>query len=83
MIVIGQGDQDSRMATFEGNIKEIRKKLGWSGQRMAHEVGVSESTVRRWEQGTTQPSSLAVQQLERVLERAGVPGGGKTLNAKP
>jgi DNA-binding transcriptional regulator YiaG len=69
----GDGGTDS----FEGDIRQIRLQLGWSRQRLAHEVGVSQSTLHRWEHRRTQPSGLAVRQLERIIRHVRVsPGPG-------
>ncbi len=47
-------------------IKKIRLSLGWSQERMARELGVSFSTVNRWERGRTSPSPLAAKSLEKL-----------------
>jgi len=47
-------------------IKKIRISLGWSQERLARELGVSFSTVNRWEKGRTAPSPLAVKEIERL-----------------
>lgn len=51
-----------------GEIKALREQLGWTQERMARELGVSFSTVNRWEHGKT-PSSLALQALKRLAGR--------------
>ena len=58
------------MAAFDGSIKEIRAKLGWSQEEMAYEIGVSLSTVQRWEQNSRRPSRLALKALESAMRRA-------------
>jgi putative transcriptional regulator len=57
------------MKQFNGNIREIRGKIGWSQEDLAREIGVSLSTVQRWEQSGTKPSRLACRELERVLHK--------------
>jgi DNA-binding transcriptional regulator YiaG len=58
------------MKRFKGNIKEIREKLEWSQEDLAHEVGVSLSTVQRWEKGGgARPSPLAVRELRRLFRK--------------
>ena len=47
-------------------IKKIRLSLGWSQERLARELGVSFSTVNRWERGRTSPSPLAEKSLEKL-----------------
>jgi len=57
------------MKLFEGNIRETRIRIGWSQEALAREIGVSLSTVQRWEQMGTRPSRLARRELERVFRR--------------
>lgn len=47
-------------------IKNLRLSLGWSQERMAREIGVSFSTVNRWERGRSEPSPLALNFLGRL-----------------
>jgi len=42
-----------------GDIKRLRDFLGWSQEKLARELGVSFSTVNRWERGRSRPSPLA------------------------
>ena len=35
-------------------------------EELAHQLGVTVSTVNRWENGHTKPSKLAMQSLERM-----------------
>jgi transcriptional regulator with XRE-family HTH domain len=44
-------------------IKQIRKWLGWSQEQLARELGLSFSTISRWERGVSSPSPAA----ERLL----------------
>jgi DNA-binding transcriptional regulator YiaG len=60
------------MNTIEVQIKEIREKMSWSQEDLAREVGVSLSTVHRWEKYGVKPSRLARRELQRVLERVGL-----------
>lgn len=48
------------------DIKKLRIGLGWSQERLARELGVSFSTVNRWERGRSQPSGLALVGLHRL-----------------
>lgn len=37
---------------MEGNqLRSIRKKLGWTQEQMASELGVAANTIARWERG--------------------------------
>ena len=53
------------------NIHAIRKQLGLTQQRLAHTLGVSMSTVANWEAGRSQPSSLALRQINDLLGKRG------------
>ena len=68
------------MKPFKVNIKDIRSKLGWTQAELAYEIGVSLSTIQRWEQSTSRPSRLAARELERVMQRAGIAKSPGTQN---
>ena len=51
---------------FPQRLKELRKKLSMSQQDLAVLVGVSWTTVNRWENEVSKPSRLAVRQIERL-----------------
>lgn len=53
-------------------IKKIRKHLGWSQERLARELGLSFSTISRWERGESKPSPAA-QKLLNELVRSAIP----------
>ena len=48
------------------NIKALRKKLKLTQEGLARKVGVSWSTVNRWERGIGKPSPLALQRLDEL-----------------
>jgi transcriptional regulator with XRE-family HTH domain len=48
-------------------IKHIRKQLGWSQERLARELGLSFSTISRWERGESKPSPAAERLLSQSL----------------
>jgi putative transcriptional regulator len=48
---------------FPELIKEVRRQLGISQEELAQELGVSFSTINRWENGKTMPSKLAYKQF--------------------
>lgn len=53
-------------------IKRLRKRLGLTQEQFAASVGVTFSTVNRWESGKSTPSPLAMKQiimLKKELER--------------
>ncbi len=47
-------------------IKELRKRLGWTQEKMAEKLDVAVSTVNRWEKNRARPSRLALRQLDRL-----------------
>jgi len=54
---------------ISGQIKNLRQAFGWSQQKLADQLGVSLTTVLRWEKGYTKPSPLALEKLERLWKR--------------
>lgn len=57
---------------FAQKIKEIRKQLGLSQEQLAREIGVTFSTVNRWENGKTKPNNLARKVFEQFCKKNGV-----------
>ena len=47
-------------------IKALREALGLSQEQLARDLGVSFTTISRWEQGHTKPSPLAIERLEQI-----------------
>jgi len=50
-------------------IRELRSNLGLTQEQFAAKVGVTFSTVNRWESGKSKPSPLAMRQIEELMER--------------
>ncbi len=48
-------------------LKYLREMKGWSQDKLAYKVGVSQSTVQRWEKNQVTPSRLARRQIIRIL----------------
>ena len=51
-------------------LKELRRKRGWAQEDMAREIGVSLSTVQRWERQGGKPSRLARREITRIFKDA-------------
>ena len=51
------------------NIKNLRKKLDLTQEGLARKIGVSWSTVNRWERGIGNPSPMAREILKRLEMR--------------
>lgn len=47
------------MENIVEQLKALRRQHGWSQEDLARELGVSFSTVNRWENGKAKPSRLA------------------------
>ena len=46
-------------------VKRIRKELGFSQEQLARGLGISFSTVNRWENGKSYPRQMAKELLQR------------------
>ena len=55
--------------TRQNDMAELRSKLGMTQEQFAAKVGVTFSTVNRWESGKSKPSPLAMRQIEEHMER--------------
>jgi DNA-binding transcriptional regulator YiaG len=53
------------------DIKAIRLELGFTQEDLARKLGLSLSTVSKWEQGVTSPSRLAREKIERLIKKGG------------
>ena len=49
-------------------LKEVRRNLGLTQEALAHRLGVSFTSVNRWENGQTKPSPLAQRQINELFE---------------
>lgn len=59
-----------RMKQLQEKVKELRRKMGWVQEDLAREIGVSLSTVQRWEAKEVNPTRLARRELKRLLREA-------------
>lgn len=53
-------------------VKALRSKMSWSQEVLARQIGVSPSTVQRWELRGVKPSRLAMRELNKLLKKAGI-----------
>jgi len=60
------------MERLKEKVKELRKKMSWSQEDLAREIGVSLSTVQRWEKQGGKPTRLARRELARLFKEAGI-----------
>jgi putative transcriptional regulator len=49
-------------------VRNIRKKTGWTQERLAREVGVSFSTVNGWERGRRKPMPFLMKRLRELAD---------------
>ncbi|MBD2060761.1 helix-turn-helix domain-containing protein [Funiculus sociatus GB2-A5] len=55
-------------------IRELRIEMELTQEQFAALLGVVYPTVNRWENGRSQPSPLALQQIQRMLQELGERG---------
>ena len=65
------------MESLKEKVKALRKKKGWAQEDLAREIGVSLSTVQRWEKQGGEPTRLPRRELLRLLEEAGISPEGE------
>ena len=56
------------MEQLKEKIKELRKRRGWAQEDLAREIGVSLSTVQRWEKKGGEPTRLARRELKKLFQ---------------
>lgn len=54
---------------FAETVKKVRQQLGLSQEELAHELGVSFSTINRWENSKTVPFKLVRGPIDAFCER--------------
>ena len=60
------------MEELKEKVRALRKKKGWAQEDMAREMGVSLSTIQRWEKRGGNPTRLARRELKRLFTAAGI-----------
>jgi DNA-binding transcriptional regulator YiaG len=55
-------------------VKRLRDQLGLSQEKFAAKLGVTFSSVNRWENGHRKPAPLAMKQIESILLGLGPDG---------
>lgn len=63
---------------FPEMLKKVRRQLNLSQEELAHTLGVSFTTVNRWENGKAAPSKLALLQIARLCQEKDISPGGDT-----
>jgi putative transcriptional regulator len=49
-------------------IRELRLTLGLTQEQLAVALGVTYSTINRWENGRSKPSPLAMEKIEQMVK---------------
>ncbi len=60
------------MNSITDNIKRLRREMGWTQEDLAREIGVSVSTVQRWEGRGGKPIRIIARELNRLFQKAGI-----------
>ena len=53
-------------------VKRLRKKRDWTQEDLAREIGVSLSTVQRWERQGGKPIRIVARELNRLFAEASI-----------
>ncbi len=54
-------------------ISQLRQRLAMTQEEFAHAIGVTVSTVNRWENGHIEPSRLARKAMQGLATQAAIP----------
>jgi len=60
------------MNDIVGNVRALRQRLGMSQEKFAAAIGVSFSTVSRWENAHRKPSPLSWRAVQELARRRGL-----------
>jgi len=60
------------MKGLKEKVKELRRRKEWVQEDLAREMGVSLSTVQRWENRGGNPTRLARRELKKLFIEAGI-----------
>ncbi|MFC2002699.1 helix-turn-helix domain-containing protein [Chloroflexota bacterium] len=60
------------MGNLSEKVKQLRAKRGWTQEDLARRLGVSLSTIQRWESRGGKPTQLARKALEKLFKKTGI-----------
>ena len=63
------------MKELREKVRELRKRKEWAQEDLAREMGVSLSTIQRWENQGGEPTRLARRELRKFFHEAGIEDG--------
>ena len=64
----------NRQADMPRLVRELRERTGLTQEKFAAKLGVTFTTINRWENGRAKPSPLAMQKIEELLRSMGERG---------
>jgi transcriptional regulator with XRE-family HTH domain len=64
------------MKELKEKVRELRRIKEWAQEDLAREMGVSLSTVQRWENRGGNPTRLARRELKKLFKEAGIEADG-------
>jgi putative transcriptional regulator len=53
-------------------LKEIRRQLGMTQEQLAHQIGVSFTSVNQWERGRRRPIPMAIEKIKTLAKKANI-----------
>jgi len=60
------------MKELKQKVRDLRRRKGWAQEDLAREMGVSLSTIQRWENKGGNPTRLARRELKKLFMEAGI-----------
>ena len=64
------------------DVRDLRKRLGWTQRRFAEQLHVTPLTVLRWEAGQSAPRPLALAKLRELEQELAAAEAGPRANAE-
>ncbi len=64
---------DAKNSQHGSAIAMLRRRLSMTQEEFAHAIGVTVSTVNRWENGHIEPSRLARKAMQELATQAAIP----------
>lgn len=61
--------QETKLESFSELLKSFRKKLKFSQEKLAQEVGVSLASIQRWESGKCEPFPLTRNIIKKYIKK--------------
>ena len=72
LISESKGFGEAIVSSLSEKTRMLRRAMKWSQEDLAREVGVSLSTVQRWETKGGRPIRLARRELDKLFRKAGL-----------